>query len=168
MRSVLFSTALAASFLFGAGVAQAEVDKPSVEVSSPNAARFADAGESSREIETNVNVLTHHLQNLGKRWLAPGQHLSIEIVELDLAGRVFPSARHQPLRVLNGGADWPRIEIRYVLSSPAGEIGRGQDRLSDMTYMVSSYAPATGEPLGYERRMLTEWFRKRFGATAGH
>jgi hypothetical protein len=168
MRSVLFSTALAASFLFGAGVAQAEVDKPAVEVSSPNAARFVDAGESPREIETNVNVLTRHLQNLGKRWLAPGQHLSIEIVELDLAGRVFPSARHQPLRVLNGGADWPRIEIRYVLSSPAGEIARGQDRLSDMTYMVSSYAPTIAEPLGYERRMLTEWFRNRFGATAGH
>jgi len=166
MRSVLFSVALAA--LFGSGVARAEVDKPAVEVSSPNEARFVDAGESPREIDLNVKVLTRHLQTLGKRWLPPGQHLSIEIVDLDLAGRVFPSARHQPLRVLNGGADWPRIEIRYVLSSPAGEIARGQDRLSDMTYMVNSYAPTTGEPLGYERRMLTEWFRNRFGATAGH
>ena len=168
MRSVFFSTALAASVLFGAGVAQAEVDKPAVEVLSPNAARFADAGESPREIEMNVNVLSRHLQNLGKRWLAPGQHLSVEIVDLDLAGRVFPSARHQPLRVLNGGADWPRIEIRYVLSSPAGEISRGQDRLSDMTYMINSYAPMTEEPLGYERRMLTQWFRTRFEGGAGH
>jgi len=167
MRSVLFSVALAASALLGSGVARAEVDKPAVEVSSPNEARFVDAGESPREIDLNVKVLTRHLQTLGKRWLPPGQHLSIEIVDLDLAGRVFPSARHQPLRVLNGGADWPRIEIRYVLSSPAGEIARGQDRLSDMTYMVNSYAPMTEEPLGYERRMLTQWFHARFDAVAG-
>lgn len=168
MRSVFLSAALVLSGVLGSGMALAEVDKPAVEVSSPNATRFADAGESKREIEMNVAVLTRHLQTLGQRWLAPGQQLSIEIVDLDLAGRVWPSARHQPLRILNGGADWPRIELRYVLSSPAGEISRGQDRLADMTYMANPYTPTTEEPLGHERRMLTEWFRSRFAAAASH
>jgi len=168
MRCTPFTAALLASFTMGCGAALAQVP-PAVDVSFPNVARFSDAGETPRDVERNLAALTQHLQHLGTRWLAPGQHLSVEITELDLAGRVLPSPRLPRLvRVLNGGADWPRIGVRYVLATPAGEIARGEESLDDKNYLVNPLASSADQPLGYERRLLTRWFRDRFDAAVSH
>lgn len=126
--------------------------------------RYLDAGDGPAEVRANLAVLQRTLQELGQKWLQPGQSLRIEVEQVDLAGRVEPALRFpQPLRVLRGGADWPRIDFRYTLSTAAtGAQESGTAALSDKAYLLHPIAN-TGDPLPYERRMLAQWFRHRFG-----
>lgn len=126
--------------------------------------RYVDAGDGPAEVRANLAVLQRTLQELGQKWLQPGQSLRIEVEQVDLAGRVEPALRFpQPLRVLRGGADWPRIDLRYTLSTAAtGAQESGTAALSDKAYLLHPIAN-TGDPLPYERRMLAQWFRHRFG-----
>jgi hypothetical protein len=145
-----------------AATAQAQV-----EVTFTGVDRYIDAGDGARDTQTNLDVLKSCLQRLGKRTLLPGQRLQIEIVQVDLAGRLVPALRFaQQVRVLNGGADWPRIDLRWVLTQPDGSTQRGEDSLADMTYQLSPLPGNGGEPLRYEQRMLARWFHSRFDAAA--
>ncbi|HEX3141579.1 MAG TPA: DUF3016 domain-containing protein [Rhizobacter sp.] len=167
MRFLVLVIALWATAAIGAtSDAAAPEQVVVVTYNKEKAAKFVDPGDAPREIEANIKTLTRHLQGLGQRALAPGQRLQIEIVELDLAGRLSSSARvGQRVRVINGAADWPRIDLRYVLSGPTGELRRGEESLSDQNYMVHPLRN-TDEPLRYEQRLLTQWFESRFGAAA--
>ncbi|WP_298236202.1 DUF3016 domain-containing protein [uncultured Azohydromonas sp.] len=126
--------------------------------------RYIDAGDGPAEVRANLALLQRTLQELGQKWLQPGQSLRIEVEQVDLAGRVEPALRHpQPLRVLRGGADWPRIDFKYTLSTAAtGAQESGTASISDQAYLLHPITH-TGEPLRYERRMLAQWFRHRFG-----
>ncbi len=75
--------------------------------------------------------------------------------------------RHaQNVRVLKGGADWPRIKLRYTLES-AGQAPRsGEQSLADMAYLEHVNRYAGDDRLRYEKRMLDEWFAAQFGAAA--
>jgi hypothetical protein len=107
--------------------------------------------------------LSDIFQELGKS-LPPGQDLRVEVTDFDPAGRIIPGARNgQDLRVVKGGADWPRMELRYVLTQNGQEIKRGEAKLADMNYQQRSPRYSDSEPLHYERRMIEEWFEKTFG-----
>lgn len=133
-----------------------------VEFAQPE--RFIDAGDGPADIRANLAVLGRCLQDLGRQWLQPGQSLRIEVDQVDLAGRVEPPLRlPQSLRVLRGGADWPRIELKYTLrDATTGAQESGAASISDPAYQVHPTA-YSGESLRYERRMLAQWFRTRFG-----
>jgi hypothetical protein len=69
--------------------------------------------------------------------------------------------------VLKGGADWPRIKLRYTLEA-AGQAARGAEQnIADMAYLHRIAGSRAGESLHYEKRMLDEWFAAQFGAAAG-
>jgi hypothetical protein len=129
--------------------------------------RYIDAGDGPAEVRANLAVLQRSLQELARQWLQPGQSLRIEVEQVDLAGRVEPALRHpQPLRVLRGDTDWPRIDLKYTLSTATtGTQASGTASISDQAYLLHPVANI-GEPLRYERRMLAQWFRQRFGPHA--
>ncbi len=88
------------------------------------------------------------------------------------AGRTFedsggshatPQIRHiDPVRVLRGRADWPRMRLRWQLSIPAGASRLGEEWLSDMTYLERlPPVSAASEALPYDLRMVDDWFRAR-------
>lgn len=125
-------------------------------------ARYADAGSGTAQIEANLAELAAHLQGLGQRVLAADDALDVEIVDLDLAGEVRPSRRGSDLRVLRGGADWPRITLRWRLSK-AGQVQEPRTEvLNDMNYLMRVRGLGSSDPLYYEKRMLDDWFRARF------
>ncbi len=135
-----------------------------VEVSFPLQGRYADAGDGPLDAQAHQQVIAQHLQSLGERLLPRGAHLQIDVLEIDLAGRVIPDFRGgRAIRVLKGAADWPRIELRYVLTPSNGEPSSGHESLSDLTYMNQRMSVSADEPLSYEKRMLTAWFTSRFG-----
>ena len=138
-----------------------------VQVTFVQSNRFADAGDARRDIEGNLNMLTQHLEKLADRYLGDGQKLSIEVLDVDLAGEVRPLGRLlQDVRVLKGRADWPRIKLRYTLESPGQEVRRNEQTLADMAYLQRLNHYPEGEALRYEKLMLDEWFTAQFG-TAG-
>ena len=125
-------------------------------------ARHADAGSGPAQIEANLAELAAHLQGLGQRLLAADDALEVEIVDLDLAGELRPSRRGSDLRVLRGGADWPRITLRYRFSKAGQAQEPRAEALSDMNYLMQVGRLAASDPLYYEKRMLDDWFRARF------
>ncbi|MBZ8142462.1 hypothetical protein CLD22_21500 [Rubrivivax gelatinosus] len=133
-----------------------------VELKFVEPARYTDAGFGSYETERTTKRLEAIFQRLSQR-LPDGSKLAIEVLDVDLAGRTVPSSVHDQ-RVLTGGADWPRITLRYTLQAD-GQTRSGEDRLSDMSYLDTPLRGAgANEPLAYEQRMIERWFDDRFVA----
>lgn len=160
-RPVCLAVLLAAVFAAQAGT---------VEVSYDASTPFADAGRTQGEREDNLAALTAYLQGLGVRLPGAGQQLRVQLLDVDLAGTVRPVGRTgQELRILRGGADWPRIKLRYTLLEDGREVRSGEEWLADLGYQTRQpgYGGETGDPLRHEKRLLADWFEARFGATAG-
>ena len=150
--------------VLGSAAAQAA---GTVSVSYIQPDKFADAADARRDIEGNLSALTRHLELLGERHLSTGQKLTIEVLDVDLAGEVRPLRRlQQDVRVLKGGVDWPRIKLRYTLESPGQPTRRDEQTVADMAYLQRISRYPDGESLQYEKRMLDEWFVAQFGAAA--
>jgi hypothetical protein len=163
MRTLDMLLAAALSLAASASSAQTEAV---VDVVFTPKVRFFDAGDTRRDVERTEATLSSHLQALGKRWLAPGAKLRVEVTEIDLAGRI-PAGRPDAPRVLTGGADWPRITLNYELTSADGKVERGDASVSDMNYMNHIPKNSAAEMLAHEKRMLDEWFRQRFAQAPG-
>jgi len=48
------------------------------------------------------------------------------------------------------------------LSEDGRAVASGEERLSNPTYLNTIARPSSGDPLRYERPMLTKWFVARF------
>lgn len=135
----------------------------SAEVLFPNEARFSDAGVSASDRAANLAQLANHLKRLAARHLPEGQKLTVEVLDVDLAGTSRPwRATGTDVRVLRGRADWPRIELRYALSVDGNTTRTGKESIADLNYLQRISAYGSSEPLRHEKRMLDEWFRARF------
>jgi hypothetical protein len=132
-----------------------------VRVSFLDASRYTDAGEAPGEAERNTAELGKHLEALGRRYLKPDQTLTIEVLDIDLAGRTHVHAgRPNDVRVMTGTADWPRIKLKYTLETKGEGPRSAEESVFDMGYLQNP--DRTGQALAYEKRMLGDWFRKRF------
>jgi len=135
-----------------------------VVVSFPEPERYSDAGDNW-QLDENLAGLKRHLEQLGERYLPSSQTLTVEVLDIDLAGRprYFPRRGLPDIRVLDGRADWPMIKLRYTLASEGKTIDTREETVSDSNYLQRS-ATRPSERLYYEKRMLDEWFRARFVA----
>lgn len=148
--------------LLAAGAVQAA----GLELSYKQPERFADAGDGPLERERNLAELESYLRAQAERRLPATQKLSIELLDLNLAGDVKPVGRNmERLRVIKQ-VDWPSLEMRYVLSEGDKILREAKVRLADMSFMDrgGSLQHASSEPLRYEKRMLDDWFDQEFGA----
>ncbi|ALK95579.1 hypothetical protein AB595_19045 [Massilia sp. WF1] len=158
MKSFMQKMALAGLFALAAGSAGATVTVTYVQ---PD--RFSDVPFVTADREDTLKTLTDHFTWLGSS-LPPGQDLRIEVLDIDLAGRLIPNARMgRDLRVLRGQADWPRIDLRYSLEQNGQVLKSGEAQLSDMNYLNHTNRYFDGEPLRYEKAMIDDWFEKTIG-----
>ena len=132
-----------------------------VKVTFPDAERYADAGATSWEREATQAELAAHLVALGQRLLPADLTLEVEVLEIDLAGTVLPTRRGD-LRIVRGGADWPRLTLRYSLVKDGQVQTAATERLADLAYTMNLGSRLSSEPLRYEKRLLDDWFRERF------
>jgi hypothetical protein len=129
----------------------------SVEVKFTNPEKYTDAGRFAYDRERTLKAMGEFLQSLGRQ-LPAGQVLKLEVLDLDLAGRLEP-VRSGELRVMRGQADWPHMTMRYSLQGPGSAARSGEAQLSDMNYLYASAGPSTMEgELAYEKRMIQRWF----------
>jgi Protein of unknown function (DUF3016) len=157
MRQIDGVLAAAGSLLLALPAAAAGL----VEVKYTEPDKYVDIGFGSYERERNLQALSQSFQRLAQS-LPEGQTLKVEVLDIDLAGEPrLGSVRD--LRVLRGGADWPRIKIRYSLQSGNTTLKSGDALLSDPTYLFAQRPinPREG-PLPYEQRMLVRWFTDTF------
>lgn len=156
LRPLLLALAAAAAPLAHAG---------NVEVRYDARASFTDAGTTPHEREHHLAALAGHLKALGERRLAPGSRLNVELIDLDLSGTVIPIRRAAgDLRVVNGRADGPHIELRYTLSDGSQVLTTGRETLFDagLPRLGLARDSSGGDPLRHEKSLLAQWFDARF------
>lgn len=124
--------------------------------------KFSDIGTGTVERERVLRSLEDFLQSLGAKALPDGQTLELAITNIDLAGETRFTPRGD-VRVLRGGTDWPRIELRYTLRAGATVLKSGEARLSDSAYLSGRRTPDLDTEHGHEKRMLRSWFTETFG-----
>jgi hypothetical protein len=125
--------------------------------------RYTDVANERRETQSTLDTLGSHIRKLGDRYVAPGDNLRIEVLDVDLAGWAQWGGRSpEKVRVARGGADFPQIKLRYTLES-GGSTHSGEETISDPGYMNrGGTIRSSSEPLYYEKRMLEDWFRSTF------
>jgi len=135
----------------------------SVEIAFIAPASYTDAGKDPADSKTNEDTLARYLQSLGERYLGADQVLKIDVLDVDLAGSMRPSRRGlDDIRIARGGADWPRITMRYSLVEGGKVVQNGEESVADMNYLRHGADIRDNEPLHYEKRMLADWFKARF------
>lgn len=159
MNTVLRQAAVAGLVLLSAGSAMAGA---TVTYAQPD--KFTDVPFQSVERERVLKALTEHFDKLAAQ-LPPGQDLKVEILDVDLAGELRHNFRGgQDLRVLNGGADWPHMHLRYTIEQGGKVIKSGDARLADMRYQHNHHRYGDGDFLRYEKTMLDNWFKETIAA----
>jgi hypothetical protein len=103
-----------------------------------------------------------HLRHLGERYLAADQKLDVEILDIDLAGRMAPWRPQLNGVRLMDGVTWPRIKLRYVLERDGARIDSAEESIADLNYLTHSPGYFSSDRLRYEKQMLDDWFRARF------
>ena len=142
----------------------ASASAATVDVRFVNPSDYTDAGTSVWDEGPNTHILARHLQRLGQQYLPADHQLKIDVLDVDLAGTTRDGGR-QALRIVRGGADFPRMHLRYTLEAPGRAPVTGEEHLSDLTYTAGrAQYRASREALYYEKRMLEDWFRQRFAA----
>jgi hypothetical protein len=155
MKTAIKGLALASMVLMSSGSAFAGV---TVSFSQPE--NYSDLPFAPWERKDVLDELTEHFQKLAEA-LPPGVDLNVEVLDIDLAGRIH-HRRANEIRVLRGGADWPIIRLRYTLTQDGKVIASGEERLRDMMYLDNlRNRYSSGDPLRYEKRMIDEWFNKK-------
>lgn len=127
---------------------------------------FSDAnlrggyGENARA--PALDGIRKHLERLRRRYLKPDQNLTIEVLDLDLAGRLEPwHANAYDVRYMRK-ITWPRMTLRYTLVQNGIAPAQGEETIGDMNYLMDAGARLSSDSLRSEKTMLDDWFRKRF------
>ena len=151
-------TLLVAGTANAAGVVQVNFVKPE---------GFADVRDRTYSGEQNLKALEQVFTAVAQPYVADGQTLKIEVLDVDLAGEVQPGGRAYDVRVLRGRADWPRITFRWSVEGAGAAPRSGEAVVQDMAYLQRIPMAMSETALIYERRMLDEWFKQQFGKAAG-
>lgn len=120
--------------------------------------RFSDVPFASWERDETLKELSEHFAKLGAQ-LPPGQNLRIDIKDVDLAGREYPTRGVRDLRVVRSNSvDWPRIDLHYTVEQDGRVLRSGDAELRDMNFMDRIGRANDSDSLRYEKRMIDDWF----------
>ena len=165
MKSAVVPVFLAA-LLAGSRVAAA----PAVEVRFVSPDRYSDASPFSRTIDVQARdavlaELRQQLQLLGARFLGANDRLTIDVLDVDLAGEIRLSREGEEKRVLDERL-LPRIQLRYTLDRDGTTVSR-EERVTELGYMFDPNRCRFDGAQCREKVMLGVWFERTFaGASA--
>ncbi|MYM21133.1 DUF3016 domain-containing protein [Duganella sp. FT135W] len=154
MRLLNKSILAAAAAMLATSAAWAQVS-----VSYVKPEDFSDVPRGVIDRDRTLQQFTDYFKSLEKK-LPAGQSLKIEVLDIDLAGRLYPRRAAEDIRVMNGGADWPHMHLKYTLEQDGQVLRSGDEELSDMNYQNRFGAHFDSDPLRYEKQMLDDWFNK--------
>ena len=155
MRPMIKNLLAAAVLLSAATAAWAEVTVTFVKPDD-----YADVPRNAIDRDRTLQDFKDYFTSLNKK-LPPGQNLKIEVLDIDLAGRLYPRRNGaDDIRVLRGAADWPHMHLRYTLEQDGQVLRSGDEQISNMSYEMRLNHYSDSDPLRYEKQMLDDWFDK--------
>ena len=155
MNTLIRPAALAAALWLVTGAASA--GPATVTFTHPE--QFSDLPYDTSNREQVLADLKEHFGALAAK-LPAGQEMTVEVLDVDLAGRSWPGMLYtRELRVLNGGADWPHMKFRYTITQDGKVVKSGEETVSNMDYLWRINRYSSGDSLRYEKQMLDSWFK---------
>jgi hypothetical protein len=151
---------------FAAMVGAAPADA-AVSVTFTHPERYTDANlygdYGVKAEEPALRGLMLYLEHLGDRYLKPNQLLTIDVLDVKLAGEYEKwRSRGDDVRVFRR-TTWPRIKIRYTLQNDGVTVASAEEAVTDLNYLMHPAAHYySDDPLRYEKIMLDQWFWTRF------
>lgn len=135
-----------------------------VKVRFINPERYSDAGSfGAGGRDATIAAFRAHFEKLGARLLTPGQNLTIDVQNIDLAGEYEPWRRNlSDVRIMRDVTP-PRIKLSYVLNEKGKRTRSGEDDLTDINYQMNPSARFASDRYGYEKALLDDWFRRIVG-----
>ncbi len=150
-----FQTLVAGSLLLASVAASAAVTVTFVKPDD-----YPDMPFSPVDRDRVLKDIGDYITSLGKN-LPEGTDVRIDVLDLDLAGRIEPARRGaNDIRIMRGGADWPRMKLHYVVETGGKVVNSGDAQLQDMNYQFNANRLSDSDPLRYEKKMIDDWFYK--------
>lgn len=123
--------------------------------------RYSDADiVDARSRAANLAEFRRHFEELGRRYLAPGQNLTIDVLDIDLAGDRRFTPDPSRVRVVTWSSP-ARIALRYTLSG-RGRPQSGRAVVTGEGFQYQTYARLETARFSAEKAMLRDWFRRAF------
>lgn len=161
-----FRIALTAGLLLLASGAWAmSLDTSSaVQVRYDHPEKFTEARQTPPSRMTDADdylgPLKRYIEHRAKHVLGPGQHLSIVITDVDLAGEYEPWSGAQTgwIRVVRRTYP-PRIDLHFTLQDANGAVlKQGTRKLFDLDFM-DTVSSTNSDPLRYEKALIDRWLK---------
>lgn len=139
----------------------------SVKVTFVHPEQYSDpdlrGGFGSVRREATLPEIKRYLEQLGSRYLKPGEVLRIEVLDIQLAGQYEPwRPQLSDVRILRDVTP-PRFKLRYRLEARGRVQLSAEEAVSDINYLMNPSARFSSDRLVYEKAMLADWFRRRIG-----
>jgi len=117
---------------------------------------------SAQERDGMFRELARYLERIGGRLLPPGRSASIELLEVQPAGRFEPwrAPPGDDIRILRDTTP-PRVRLRYSVTERGRTTAQGEETVTDMNYLSNLSARASSDGLAYEKEMLRDWLLRR-------
>ncbi len=139
-----------------------------VNVSFIHPENFTDAslqgGYGTRAEQGTLDEIGRFFESLGPRYLKSQQVLTVDVLNVDLAGKIEWWRRDfSDTRILRDIYP-PRFTLNYRLSEDGRTIVESKETVVDPNYLANPgiyFSP--NDPLRFEKAMLEDWFRRRFG-----
>ncbi|AMO23669.1 hypothetical protein GCM10027034_37560 [Ramlibacter solisilvae] len=150
---------LAIASLASAGSASVVFVDPGKHTDASYSHSFSASSGDRAQVQRDIE---HHLKYLAERDLPAGDVLTVEVLDIDLAGRFEPSASGFDVRIVREITS-PRIELRYKLMHGDQLLGSAEEHLADLSFLMRINPYRRDDRLRYEKAMLDDWFQRRFG-----
>ncbi len=108
-----------------------------------------------------LGELRQTLVALGARYLKPRQTLKIDVLDVQRAG-LFRDTTASHTAILTPNTP-PRNDVQYTLQQSGKILLQAHDAITDIDYFLDPSAHLSSDRLVYEKQVLQDWFRKRFG-----
>ncbi|MEJ2513639.1 MAG: DUF3016 domain-containing protein [Gammaproteobacteria bacterium] len=165
--SRLLLAAAAAAVLSPAG---AEAPAVTYQLVQPTDFTDFDLGRHSADETARVfdDKFRQYVLPLAEELFPGGQHLALEIRDIDMAGEIQPwrNVDRQPVRYVEFAYP-PKMEIRYQLKDAAGGVlAEGEKTLTDPSFDARPVTSHRQEPFRIEIRMLESWLKELAGSAS--
>lgn len=113
---------------------------------------------------THLDTLRDHLVERARTYVPAGQHLSVTVTDVDLAGDFEPwrGPRFDDVRIIKDLYP-PRINLSFRLTDASGRvIKEGNRELRDLAFLMKITSSFPTDPLRHEKELLNDWLRDEF------
>jgi hypothetical protein len=138
-----------------------------VQVNFQNPDRYTDVDRFSDESTRAMKAIRETLASLGNRYLPSDANLRVDVMDIDLAGRLIPSARAgKDIRLLGGYANPASIRLHYLLEENGRVVAEKDETIHGLAYQRTISTRNSNEAFTNEKNMLEQWFREALAGQA--